>query len=126
MDEKSLAQAAREHGYSSDLCVFLDKLEKNLQLIGLGKYTVETALTQNTPEYAVVKIALANIGRAFSDLDIDPFSSEKSRNKYTLDDWIEAGEDEFAKHCTPDGRFRYGDFKYIQRPPYKPCGLCVD
>lgn len=123
MDEQTLKQAAQEHGYSSDLCVFLDKLEKNLQLIGLGKYYADV-LAKKTAEYTVVKVALANIGRALSEFL--PDSNEKSRDTYTIDDWAKEGEEEFAKHCTPAGRFRYGDFKYTQRPPYKPCGLCVD
>lgn len=33
MGERTLKQAAQEYGYSSDLCEFLDKLEKNLQLV---------------------------------------------------------------------------------------------
>jgi len=124
MDEQTLKQFAQEHGYSSDLCEFLDKLEKNLDLIGLGKYCVASALDDDAAEYTVVKVALANIGRALSEFL--PNSGEKSRDAYTIDEWAKEGEEEFAKHCTPSGRFRYGDFKYIKREPYKPCGLCVD
>lgn len=122
MDDKTLKQAAQENGYGSDLCTFLDKLEKNLQLIGLGKYCVANALADGVAEYTVVKVALANIGRALSDFDPNPDPGEKSRNEYTIDDWAKAGAEEFAKHCTPAGRFRYGDFKYNPPKAYKPCG----
>lgn len=119
-----MKQAAQEHGYSSDLCVFLDKLEKNLQLIGLGKYYVVDVLSRGTAEYTVVKVALANIGRALSEFL--PDSSEKSRDAWTIDEWAKEGEEEFARHCTPAGRFRYGDFKYTRRQPCKPCGGLFD
>lgn len=126
MDEQTLKQVAQERGYSKDLCVFLDKLEKNLQLIGLGKYSVESALVEGAAEYTVVKVALANIGRAFSDLDSTPKTGEKSHNTYTTEDWAKHGEEEFTKHCTPAGQFRYRDFKYSPPKPYKPCGGLFD
>ena len=124
MDEKTLKQTAKEHGYNSDICVFLDKLEKNLQLLGIGKYCVEGSLSAGDPEYTVVKVALANIGRALSDFL--PDDGEKSRNDYTTEDWAREGEAEFAKHCTPEGRFRYEDFKYLKREPRKPTGGLFD
>ena len=122
MDEQTLKQAARNKGYSGDLCVFLDKLEKNMQLVGLGKYCVEEALADGAAEYTVVKVALANIGRAFTDFEQKTEDGEKSRNDYTTADWAKEGEDEFARHCTPTGKFRYGDFRYTPQQKYEPCG----
>lgn len=124
MGERTLKQAAQEYGYSSDLCEFLDKLEMNLQLVGLGKYYMEDVLTRGTAEYTVVKVALANIGRALSEFL--PDSSEKSRDAWTIDEWTKEGEKEFFKHCTPAGRFRYEDFQYLSHKPCRSCGGLFD
>ena len=94
----------------------MDKLEKNLQLIALGKYYVLDVINEGADEYTIVKVALANIGRAFSEF----IPGERSRDEYTVDEWAKEGEKEFRKHCTDSGRFRYEDFKYNPPIDYKP------
>ncbi len=124
MAEQTLKQFAEKHEYGSDLCLFLDKLEYNMELLGLGKYCVEEAMESGAAEYKVVRVALANIGRCMTDFL--PDNGEKSRNDYTVDDWEKAGADEFLKHCTPAGKFRYGDFKYRTKQKLEPCGGLFD
>ncbi len=116
--KKTLKQYAEEHGYGNELCIFLDKLEKNLDLTGLGLFVVFDAIEKKLHEYKVVKIALANRGRAFSEFL--PGSTKKSKNVYTLEDWEKDGTEEFLKHCTPAGKFRYADFKYETHPNVDP------
>ena len=116
MNDIALKQIAQEKGYSNEFCIFLDMLEKNIQLVGLGKYCVEKAIDGGMEEYIIIKVALANIGRAFSEF----IPGERSRDECTIDEWAKRGEKEFRKHCTDSGRFRYEDFKYNPPIDYKP------
>lgn len=116
MIEETLKQVAEKKGCSKDLCIFLDKLEYNLQLMLLGKFCVMRVIEDGADEYTIVKVALANIGRCLSEF----IPGERSRDEYTDDEWAKEGEEEFIKHCTDSGRFRYEDFTYKHREPYKP------
>ena len=108
-----MKQHAETHGYRKELCDFLDVLEKNFDLDGIGTGPVYQAISRNLPEEAVVKIALANRGRLFStgysQKTLD--SGVKPEWEYTLEDWIARGEEEYKKHLDGDGNFKYSDFK---------------
>ncbi len=112
--KNTLKQTAAAHGYGNELCDFLDRLVNNIQLTGIGEYTVANAIEQELPEYSIVKIALANIGRVLGE--------DSGTGAPNLAELEKAGEAEFVKHCTPSGKFRYGDYKLTPPAAYKPCG----
>ena len=108
-----LKKYAEERGYGVELCNFLDVLEKNFDLDGIGTGPVYEAISQRFSEEGVVKIALANRGRLFStgysQKTLD--SGVKPEWEYTLEDWIARGDEEYKKHLDGDGNFKYSDFK---------------
>ena len=108
-----LKKHAEECGYGHELCNFLDVLEKNFDLDGCGIGPVHHAISERLPEAAVVKIALANIGRLFGMgySKTTLASGVKPDWEYTHEDWIARGEDEYKKHLDDNGKFKYSDFK---------------
>ena len=108
-----LKKHAEECGYRKELCDFLDVLEKNYDLDGIGTGPVYKAISQRLPEVAVVKIALANRGRLFSTgySKTTLESGVKPEWEYTLEDWFARGEEEYKKHLDDNGMFKYSDFK---------------
>jgi len=108
-----LKKHAEECGYGGELCIFLDVLEKNFDLDGIGTGPVYAAISQRLPEEAVVKIALANIGRLFGMgySKTTLASGVKPDWEYTHEDWIAQGEEEYKKHLDDNGKFKYSDFR---------------
>ena len=108
-----LKKHAEECGYVGELCNFLDVLEKNNDLDGIGTGPVYEAISQGLPEAAVVKIALANIGRLFGMCysKTTLASGVKPEWEYTHEDWIARGEEEYKKHLDDNCKFKYTDFK---------------
>lgn len=111
--ELTLKERAEECGYGGELCNFLDVLEKNFDLDGIGTGPVYKAISQRLPEEAIVKIALANRGRLFSTgySKTTLESGVKPNWEYTHEDWIARGEEEYKKHLDDNGNFKYTDFK---------------
>ena len=108
-----LKKHAEEFGYGGELCNFLDVLEKNFDLDGIGTGPVYKAISQRLPEEGVVKIALANRGRLFSTgySKTTLESGVKPEWEYTLEDWIAHGEEEYKQHLDDNDKFKYSDFK---------------
>jgi hypothetical protein len=108
-----LRKHAEESGYGVELCNFLDVIEKNFDLDGCGIGPVHHAISERLPEEAVVKIALANIGRLFGMCysQTTLAGGVKPDWEYTHEDWIARGEEEYKKHLDGNGKFKYSDFK---------------
>ena len=104
---------AEECDYGVELCNFLDVLEKNFDLDGVGVEPIHHAISERLPEESVVKIALANIGRLFgmSYSKTTLASGVKPDWEYTHEDWSARGEEEYKKHLDDNGKFKYSDFK---------------
>ena len=108
-----LKKHAEECGYGVELCNFVDVLEKNFDLYGIGLGSVYGAISHRLSEEDVVKIALANKGRWFST----GYSKTTLENgvkpdwEYTLEDWIAHGEEEYKQHLDDNDKFKYSDFK---------------
>ena len=117
MMESKLEKLARENGYSDDFCKFVGILEKNLDLVSLGKDIVVGAIRQGVEESETTKIALACTGMAFFNDDPIVGSSDSQHSFVGL---AEAGEEEYKKHCSESGEFRYSDFKEYKFPDIYP------
>ncbi len=114
-----LMQQAKLNAYSQELCAFLEILEDNIELFGTGLCVVHSAIDAKLPEADIIKVALANVGHGMADCDIGLPNIGKSRNEYTLQDWIDEGEEEYLHHCTNEGKFRFDDFKPRRRKSYQ-------
>ena len=104
--EHSLKRIAEYYGYSGELPVFLDFLERYM-LCGAGHSNVAEALEHRFSKETIVKIALANLGNAFGD-DLLPKGKE---DKWTFEEQAKQGEDEFNRHLDKNGKFSFSDYK---------------
>ena len=114
----SLKEFAEQHGYTGELPVFLDVLQRNARLAACGEGVVADALEHRLPVVSIVKIALANRDNFFGP---DVIGSDEDYRPPTLEEWEKRGEKEFKKHLDKKGKFRFSDFELT--PPRKSSGV---
>jgi len=117
----SLKEHAEQYGYSGELPVFLDVLQKNARLVGNGEGVVADAIEHRLPKYSIVKISLANQDNGFCP---DVAGEDGELHIKTLEEWEQQGEEEFKQHLDENGKFRFSDFKVEERE--KPGGSFFD
>ena len=109
MSKYVLKETAERYGYHGELLDFLDYMELEGYLFGVGVDTVLEAIKNRLPQNEIVKIAFAREGCFFAETEIEG-DDWKGEDETTLDEWAAQGEEEFKKHCDKAGHFRFNDF----------------
>lgn len=110
----SARQAAKDKGYSKDLCEFLGRLEDAGRLRWPARGIVTDAIGEQAGEDTVIRLALAfsrGGGIAFPDIIPGVYPDDKATYDDVSGAWERYGDKFYMEHCTPDGRFRYEDFR---------------